>query len=123
MSDPCECLFSHEALMRRLLSALRDTQADCTDNECEDPSGTGGGDNGFGLPMLLALWGIAALVLFLARPSSMRNSGGDRQTDEKQRIHQVSIIRILKSISLKLFNSYRIQSFKELLKFYKFNSF
>jgi hypothetical protein len=88
MSDPCECLFSHEALMRRLLSALRDTQVECTDTECEDQGTNGNGDTGFGLPMLLTLWGIAALVLFLARPASMRNTNGDRQADEKPRIHQ-----------------------------------
>lgn len=87
MSDPCECLFSHEALMRRLLSALRDSQTECTDTECEDPSGSGSGDSGFGLPMLLTLWGIAALVLFLTRPASMRIMGRDRQANEKQRIH------------------------------------
>jgi len=75
MSDPCECLFSHEALMRRLLSALRESQADCTDVECEDPSGTGTGGGGINLPIMLTLWGIAALVLFLTRPQSMRMPG------------------------------------------------
>jgi len=90
MSDPCECLFSHEALMRRLLSALRDTQNDCTDTECEGPSGTGGaaGDVGFGLPMLLTLWGIAALLLFLTRPTSMRLTDRDRHAEEKLSIHR-----------------------------------
>ncbi|KAI6228467.1 Small integral membrane protein 14 [Aphelenchoides besseyi] len=83
MSDPCECLFSHEALMRRLLSALRDTQTECTDTDCDTSTGLSGGSS-FGLPMLLALWGIAALVLFLTRPASMRMLG-DRQANEKQR--------------------------------------
>ena len=32
--DPCECIWSHEMAMRRLLSLLRQSQAYCTDNEC-----------------------------------------------------------------------------------------
>ena len=32
--DPCECIFSHEMAMRRLLSLLRQSQNYCTDNEC-----------------------------------------------------------------------------------------
>ena len=32
--DPCECIFSHEMAMRRLLSLLRQSQSHCTDNEC-----------------------------------------------------------------------------------------
>jgi hypothetical protein len=32
--DPCECIFSHEMAMRRLLSLLRQSQSYCTDNEC-----------------------------------------------------------------------------------------
>ncbi|KAI6182028.1 Small integral membrane protein 14-like protein [Aphelenchoides fujianensis] len=79
--DPCECVFSHEALMRRLLSALRDTQTECTDTDCDTQTGAGG-DSGFGLPMLLMFWGVAALVLFLTRPNSVRQLGG-RQGDEK----------------------------------------
>jgi len=61
--------------MRRLLSALRESQSDCTDVECEDPSGTGAGGSGMNLPIMLTLWGIAALVLFLTRPQSMRMPG------------------------------------------------
>jgi hypothetical protein len=89
MTDPCECIFSHEALMRRLLSALRDTQQDCNDTECENGP-TGSGDSGLSFSMLLTLWGIAALVLFLTRPISARLSGGDRQANEKQRTNRVS---------------------------------
>ena len=32
--DPCECIFSHEMAMRRLLNLLRQSQSYCTDNEC-----------------------------------------------------------------------------------------
>ena len=32
--DPCECIYSHEMAMRRLLSLLRQSQSYCTDNEC-----------------------------------------------------------------------------------------
>ena len=38
--DPCECIFSHEMAMRRLLSLLRQSQSYCTDNECSQVSKT-----------------------------------------------------------------------------------
>lgn len=89
--------------MQRLLSALRDSQNDCIDTECDN--GLPGGDSsGFGLPMLLTLWGIAALVLFLTRPSSLRSNGRDRQAaDEKQRIHRVCYIPCTLFISVACF--------------------
>ena len=66
---------------------LRDSQTDCTDTECESPTGTGGADAGFTLPMMLALWGVAALVLFITRPQSLR-LGGNRQPAEKQPLNE-----------------------------------
>lgn len=66
---------------------LRDSQTDCTDTECAGPSGDGG--SGLNLPMLLALWGVAALVLFMTRPQSLRHSG-DLQTAEKPSMDRVS---------------------------------
>ncbi|CAD5211829.1 unnamed protein product [Bursaphelenchus okinawaensis] len=83
MSDPCECIFSQEALMRRLLSALRNSQEDCTDTECVGPSGDGS-TGGMTLPMLLALWGVVVMILYISRPTSMRNS--DRRINEKPRM-------------------------------------
>uniref|UniRef100_A0A0K8RM10 Small integral membrane protein 14 n=1 Tax=Ixodes ricinus TaxID=34613 RepID=A0A0K8RM10_IXORI len=32
--DPCECIFSHDAAMQRLISLLRSSQSTCTDSEC-----------------------------------------------------------------------------------------
>ncbi|CAJ0598159.1 unnamed protein product [Cylicocyclus nassatus] len=73
--DPCECLFNHEAAMRRLLSLLRDTQDYCTDSECL----TDGGPTAIASNSLLLwtmLWGFLALVLFFLRPNSMRGNQG-----------------------------------------------
>ncbi|KAK6026033.1 hypothetical protein OSTOST_08047 [Ostertagia ostertagi] len=67
--DPCECLFNHEAAMRRLLSLLRDTQDYCTDSECL----TDGGPTAIASNSILLwtmLWGFLALVLFFMRPNS-----------------------------------------------------
>jgi len=74
--------------MRRLLSALRESQSDCTDVECEDPSGTGTGGGGMNLPIMLTLWGIAALVLFLTRPQSMRMPGNSVPEKPQASIHR-----------------------------------
>ncbi|EPB73775.1 hypothetical protein ANCCEY_07112 [Ancylostoma ceylanicum] len=71
--DPCECLFNHEAAMRRLLSLLRDTQDYCTDSECL----TDGGPTAIATNSVLLwtmLWGFLALVLFFLRPNSMRSN-------------------------------------------------
>lgn len=76
MSDPCECIFSHEAAMRRLLSLLRDAQGYCTDSEClrEGPGVDGNGilQGGNSLMMILLIWGVLAVALYYLRPNSMR---------------------------------------------------
>uniref|UniRef100_A0A0N5AAX6 Small integral membrane protein 14 n=1 Tax=Syphacia muris TaxID=451379 RepID=A0A0N5AAX6_9BILA len=77
MSDPCECLFSHEAAMRRLLSLLRDSQGYCTDSEClRDGPGIDGNGllQGNNLMVIVFLWTILAVVLYYLRPKSMRRS-------------------------------------------------
>ncbi|KAK7862773.1 hypothetical protein R5R35_013836 [Gryllus longicercus] len=82
--DPCECFWSHELAMRRLLSLLRQSQAYCTDNEClqELPGGTPnpqGIENNF---MLMAMcWMVVVLFLFLLRPKSLRNSKNNKPRD------------------------------------------
>lgn len=75
--DPCECLFNHEALMRRILSILRDSQTDCTDTECN--TGTGGDPASASSNMLLLAmaWGLFAMMMFFMRPASMRSGGRD----------------------------------------------
>jgi len=69
MSDPCECVFTHEAAMRRLLSLLRNSQNYCTDNECvqefpnqDGVSGLfGGGSTMF---LIMTMWMVMAIALF-----------------------------------------------------------
>jgi len=80
MADPCECVFSHEAAMRRLLSLLRNSQNYCTDNECvqdfpnqDGPvSGLFGGGNA--MFMIMTMWMVMALALFFLRPASLRRT-------------------------------------------------
>lgn len=84
MSDPCECIWSQEMAMRRLLSLLRQSQAYCVDNECleEMPGGlpnTQGGSNSI---LLMAIcWLAVALVLYFLRPASLRNRGDTKRRD------------------------------------------
>jgi hypothetical protein len=79
--DPCECIFSHEMAMRRLLSLLRQSQSYCTDNECTQdgalpgPSESNGADGFFLMSMI---WVVLAVVLYLMRPSTLRNSGDQK---------------------------------------------
>jgi len=89
--DPCECIFSHEMAMRRLLNLLRQSQSYCTDNECSQdgtdaltggPNG-GGPDNSFAL-MAMA-WVMLAVVMFMMRPTSFRtppNKPAERRDDD-----------------------------------------
>ncbi|CAD6185930.1 unnamed protein product [Caenorhabditis auriculariae] len=75
MSDPCECLFDHEAAMRRLISLLRDTQNLCTDTGCETDSLTGSG--GGTIMLWSMMWAILAMALFFFRPNSMRSGSNN----------------------------------------------
>jgi len=76
--DPCECVFSHEAAMRRLLSLLRNTQNYCTDTECNQelpgPQGGLGGWGGQTMFFVMMMWMVAAVALFMLRPGSMRRT-------------------------------------------------
>ncbi|CRK96199.1 CLUMA_CG009626, isoform B [Clunio marinus] len=75
--DPCECVFSHEFAMRRLLNLLRHGQSECTDYECRDlvtpqtvtvsPSSDSSDNFTFMIFMM-----IAAVILYLIRPNSLR---------------------------------------------------
>lgn len=73
--DPCECIWSHEMAMRRLLSLLRQSQAYCVDNECLEelpgnvPNGLGT-DNSFFI--IAVCWIAFAVLLFFMRPSSLQ---------------------------------------------------
>jgi len=80
MSDPCECVFSHEAAMRRLLSLLRNSQNYCTDNECvqdfpnQDGAVSGLFGGGSTMYLIMTMWMMMALALFFLRPPSLRRS-------------------------------------------------
>ncbi|XP_021251413.1 small integral membrane protein 14 [Numida meleagris] len=74
--DPCECICSHEHAMRRLINLLRQSQSYCTDTEClqELPGPNFAGDNVVSFAMVVMAWVVIAFVLFLLRPSNLRNS-------------------------------------------------
>lgn len=74
--DACECYWSHELAMRRLLSMLRQGQSHCTDTECVDlirpqnaASTESGDDNNF---MFMTMLLILALTLYVFRPMARR---------------------------------------------------
>uniref|UniRef100_A0A915DDF8 Malate dehydrogenase n=1 Tax=Ditylenchus dipsaci TaxID=166011 RepID=A0A915DDF8_9BILA len=77
--DPCECVFNHEAMMRRLLSLLRDSQADCTDTDCTTSTMTGDGSGGSNMMLIAMAWGLLAMFMFFLRPSSMRSNNRNNQ--------------------------------------------
>lgn len=85
--DPCECVFSHEGAMRRLISLLRNSQGYCTPEECfSTPPGpavsqSGGTD---GTMMMFTMgWLLLALVLYFMRPASLFASS-DRKPSNNQ---------------------------------------
>merc|ERR1712226_716754 len=80
--DPCECVYSYEGAMRRLVSLLRESQNFCTDTEClqELPGPDGGqapASQGMSFFMIAMMWMVIAAVLFLIRPRSLRRSRED----------------------------------------------
>lgn len=83
--DPCECIFSHEMAMRRLISLLRNSQSYCTDTEClqEMPSPQGDGAGQMSFFVMAAAWVVIALVLFMLRPSSLRNRGDEKPSNNQ----------------------------------------
>ncbi|XP_064461037.1 small integral membrane protein 14-like [Ornithodoros turicata] len=83
--DLCECIFSHEQAMQRLISLLRSTQSACTDSECfgefpQLPSTPNVGSNFY---LLLIGWLVLAMALFFLRPSSLRRRSGDGKPDRQ----------------------------------------
>lgn len=79
--DPCQCIFSHEFALRRLISLLRNSQSYCTDTECyqEMPGprpDTSGGDSTFLL--FTVAWVLLAALLYMMRPSALRRRGDEK---------------------------------------------
>jgi len=83
--DPCECIFSPQAAMRRLISLLRNSQSFCTDEQCfGNPPGPGNNDDSGMTMMYMAIaWVIAALVLYLIRPQSLRGGGDEKPAPDR----------------------------------------
>lgn len=80
--DMCECIFSQEFALRRLLSLLRNSQSYCTDNECYQdnlpgPQSSGNGSD-FNMALFTVAWVVIAAVLFLMRPSRNRDDGDQK---------------------------------------------
>lgn len=78
--DACECFWSHELAMRRLLSMLRQGQTQCTDTECVDlirpqnAPAESSEDSNF---MLLTMLTILALILYVFRPMGRRRQANN----------------------------------------------
>ncbi|XP_055837502.1 small integral membrane protein 14 [Episyrphus balteatus] len=69
----CECVWTHEMAIRRLLSLIRQSQSSCTDTECIDlpsslPSPTGGEETSF---TMMTMFMILAVILYFIRPDSI----------------------------------------------------
>ncbi|XP_043189380.1 small integral membrane protein 14-like [Amphibalanus amphitrite] len=76
--DPCACIWDHGMAMRRLISLLRGMQGFCTDSECfgelpgPQADASGGGNDLF---LMAMVWVVLGVLLYLFRPSSLRNRG------------------------------------------------
>ncbi|GAB0097000.1 small integral membrane protein 14 [Sergentomyia squamirostris] len=72
--DGCECIWSHELAMRRLLNLIRQNQNYCTDTECIDlPSASNPDNLGTGFTTM-TMFIVFAVILFMMRPSSLRRN-------------------------------------------------
>lgn len=81
--DPCECIWSHQQAMQRLISLLRSSQTYCSENEClqEIPGPLSvqpqSDYSSSSLLVFLMGWMVFAMALFFLRPKSMRRRDGD----------------------------------------------
>ncbi|XP_029053225.1 small integral membrane protein 14 [Osmia bicornis bicornis] len=72
--DLCECIWSHELAMQRLLSILRQSQSYCTDNECfsvsrlPEPSAVPTSSNFYMTCLIIAFM----VLMHVLRPNSLR---------------------------------------------------
>lgn len=77
--DPCECIWSHDQAMQRLISLLRSSQGYCTDNECfqefPGPQNVQPNNGDFNLLFFLMGWMVLALALYFLRPKSLKHRG------------------------------------------------
>ena len=82
--DPCECIYTHEMAMRRLLSLLRQSQSYCTDTECFNegpgPQESAGSDS---MLLFAMVWTLLAMVLFFLRPASLRTNPDSKPASQQ----------------------------------------
>lgn len=84
--DPCECAFSQEAAMRRLLSLLRQSQSYCTDTDCENnlPAlpDRSGGDMTANYMMFIGIL-FSMIMMFYMRPNSLRRQPPQQEKPDR----------------------------------------
>ncbi|XP_059225098.1 small integral membrane protein 14 [Stomoxys calcitrans] len=90
--DGCECVWSHELAMQRLLNFIRQNQNECTDTNCIDVSGrlqqttpsTGGEENNFTMMTMVMIF---ALIMYFIRPESILKltNGSNKRSDRPDR--------------------------------------
>ncbi|XP_055334457.1 small integral membrane protein 14-like [Paramacrobiotus metropolitanus] len=87
--DACECIYSHQAGMQRLISYLRQAQSDCTDSECfnetpgsRDSTQASDPSNYTGI-LLMFTWLMIALVLYFMRPAAMRRGDQGKGNNDR----------------------------------------
>ena len=82
--DPCECIFSPQAAMRRLISLLRNSQSFCTDEQCfgSPPGPSNTTDTGMTTFYLAIAWVVFALILFMMRPQRLKGNNNKRLPDQ-----------------------------------------
>ncbi|XP_055687999.1 small integral membrane protein 14 [Lutzomyia longipalpis] len=71
--DGCECIWSHEIAIRRLLTLLRQNQNYCTDTECIDLGASSRDSDSTGFTTM-TMFIVFAVILFFMRPSSLRRN-------------------------------------------------
>ncbi|XP_017125145.1 small integral membrane protein 14 isoform X1 [Drosophila elegans] len=93
--DGCECVWSQEYAMQRLINFIRQNQNACTDTECFDVSGrtaqqaqAAGRDDGSGFSVAM-IFLIVAMFMYILNPStwghltsSTKRAGGRRDNNQ-----------------------------------------
>lgn len=91
--DGCECIWSPEFAMQRLLNFIRQNQEHCTDSECIDVSGRVAPqsdslaclNDGSSNYMMLTIFTILAVIMFFIRPETILNMTGTKPARRQQR--------------------------------------
>ncbi|XP_067632387.1 uncharacterized protein C34C12.4 [Eurosta solidaginis] len=89
--DGCECVWSHEFAMQRLLAMIRQSQNHCSDTECIDVSGrlreattTGTGNEDGNFTMMTTILMLFAVLMYLIRPDSFMKLTNTKRSSRKQ---------------------------------------